>query len=361
MMNSHEHYLLHAVNLAAKARGDCAPNPAVGAVIVKDNQIIAEGYHQQAGKPHAEPLALAAAGEKAQGATLYVSLEPCCHWGKTPPCTEAIIQSGIKRVYYGLQDPNPIVYQRGAAQLQAAGIPCEPIAIPAINQFYAAYQWWQRHRQPFITAKLALSLDGKSANAHGQPAAITSEEAMRFTHHCRRAHDAILTTAKTILHDDPQLNARVGDVSVAKTVYIIDRELTCPATVRVLKTAKEVVVFHDTAFNPTRSALAGSKVRFVGIPAAQQQLSLLAIAKTIGEEGRHDLWVEAGGGLFSKLKEAKLLNKALIYIAPKCLGESAHPAFTQPMELAKGASLVSWRPLGTDVVCEVTYEGCLNE
>ena len=217
----HKHWLLETLQLAKKREGFCAPNPAVGAVVVKNNQLISAGYHYGAGHPHAEVGALDAAGDQAQGADLYVSLEPCCHQGRTPPCTEKIKAAGIARVFFAFLDPNPIVAGRGQAVLKDSGIACEHTPINEINDFYRAYCYWTTHKKPLVTAKLAITADGYVANADGSPLAITGEECRVFTHENRLRSDAILSNTQTIIADDPQMNVRLNNKIVKKPLYLL--------------------------------------------------------------------------------------------------------------------------------------------
>src|SRR3989344_2995168 len=165
----YQDYLKRALKLAEKRRGFCSPNPAVGAVVVKDGKIIGEGWHEKAGAPHAEVMALASAGSSAAGGILYVTLEPCSHTGRTPPCTDLIIKTGIKAVYYGFKDSNLTVSGQGEFYLKSAGIACEQIELPEINAFYRSYAHWLKTKKPWVTAKIALSLDEKIASVDGKP------------------------------------------------------------------------------------------------------------------------------------------------------------------------------------------------
>src|SRR3990167_7826390 len=210
-LSAHDYYLNEALVLAKKRRGFCAPNPSVGAVIVKNRKMIGSANHWAAGYFHAERQALMEIGKKAKGASLYVTLEPCCHWGKTPPCTDIIIHSGIKKVFYAARDPNPIISGKGIQILKSAGILCEQIKLPAIDLFYQSYYYWTQHHLPWVTAKLAMSLDGKIAGPQGEPVSLTGAQLNTFTHQSRRESDAILTTVNTIIHDDPQMNVRLHD------------------------------------------------------------------------------------------------------------------------------------------------------
>jgi len=200
-------YLEQALQMAQLRRGFCAPNPSVGAVIVSGETIISRGHHVAAGHPHAEVDALKKLPTVPKDARMFVTLEPCCHYGKTPPCTNAIIEAGIKEVIYAFRDPNPIVAGKGELVLQEAGIDCRQVSHPEIDRFYQSYAYWQANKKPWVTAKLAMTLNGKIAKEKGEPIAITSPALQEVTHQLRKQADGILTTVKTILADDPQLNA----------------------------------------------------------------------------------------------------------------------------------------------------------
>jgi len=345
-------YLQHALSLAKIRLGFCAPNPSVGAVIVKNEKIIASGYHLQAGAPHAEIAALQALKESANGATLYVTLEPCCHFGKTPPCTDALIKADVSRVVYGYRDPNPIVSGNGEVALTKAGIACEYVASPEITRFYEGYHYWQRTKKPFITAKIAISLDGKIARANGEPIAITGAELKKFTHECRKQSDAILTTVQTIIHDDPQLNVRYQNETMAKSIYILDRELRIAPTATIFKSAKTITLFHSNKITNTHFSDLG--IRCVGIEEDNNGLNLSQIIQIIGEDGIHHLWVEAGGKCFTSFLRQKLLQRALIYIAPRWIGEGK-PMITDNKDISFIDKAIQWKQMGNDVYCSIEF------
>lgn len=356
MKNSHLAYMKLALALAKERRGFCAPNPAVGALVVKDGVVLAEGKHWAAGQPHAERDALNKLEGKAKGTIMYVTLEPCCHFGKTPPCTQGIIDAGIERVYYGFQDPNPTVGGKGAQELIAAGIPCEQVQLSEIDEFYQSYSYWLEHRRPFVTGKIALSFDGKIAGPKGKRVLITGKMLQRLTHEYRRNSDALLTTANTIIHDDPELNVRLDQESIAKRIYILDSQLRLPLDAKVLTTASEVIIFHEKdADEKGRQQLRNKNIRCVPIQKDKNGMRLKDVIKTIGEDGIHDLWVESGGRCFQSLVEQRLLNRALIYLAPKILGPQAKPAFNESLALLNGAKVVEWESYGEDAVCRLDY------
>lgn len=354
----HTQFLSQALSLAKLRRGFCAPNPAVGAIAVKDGRVLAEGYHWAAGYPHAEAEVLNQLGEAARGATLYVTLEPCCHYDKkTPPCTDAIIAHGIKEVIIGHVDPNPAVSGQGIARLQAAGIGCQLVALPEIEAFYQSYSHWLQTGLPWVTAKIALSLDGKIAGKNGEPIAITGPELKRYTHEHRKQTDAILTTVKTVICDDPQLNVRLGDERYTKPVYVLDRQLKLPLTAQLLTTASQLTLFHAADVpEKTREAYLAKGIKCIAVPIdPQQRLSLRAIFAIIGQHGRHDLWVEAGGQCFAALLQQQLLQRALVYVAPKWLGEHAQLAFRTEDNLFHSARTLHWQVFGNDVICEFRW------
>lgn len=355
-MNKIASYLEQALELARQRRGFCAPNPAVGALVVKQQQIIGRGNHWQAGKPHAEVMALAElAEEQAYQADVYISLEPCCHFGKTPPCTELLIKRRVRAVYYGFADPNPLVAGKGQAQLRAAGIICEQISLPAIDAFYQSYAYWTKTRRPWVTAKIALSLDGKIAGPQGKPLAITGPELQRYTHQQRRQADAILSTAKTIACDDPQLNSRIEAEVVGKPVYVLDSKLSLSLNAKIWQTATKLTLFYgEQADLRRKQTLEKSGAICIQITQKCGKLSLEEILVYLGQEGIHDLWVEAGGQCFQAFINQSLVQRALIYMAPKCLGEKAYSAFSEELMFAPRKK-VNWWGMGEDGVCEINF------
>ncbi len=354
-MSNHTTFLMQALTLAQQQRGFCAPNPSVGAVIVSEaGEILATGYHEGAGHSHAEVVALNQLQGKAIGATLYLTLEPCCHWGRTPPCTDAIIQAGIRRVVYGFHDPNPLIKAKSKTILSAQSIQYDYHPLPEINEFYRSYFYWHQTKKPFVTAKIALSLDGKIAHSTGSPLSITGPEVKELTYLYRKQSDAILTTVKTIIHDDPQMNVRQKEI-IAKPLYILDRELTLPLTATVLTTAKSLTLFHaKTVAAEHIEKYQQKNIRCIAIETQQNQLSLPSVIDHIGQDGVHDLWVEAGGTCFSAFAREKLVQKMLIYVAPRWVGLGLN-AFDNDFSLNISDADVAWRQVGNDAVCEILY------
>jgi len=340
--------LLQILQAAESRRGFCAPNPAVGAAVVRDGRILARGRHFAAGHPHAEVEALQQLDKEAlQGASLYVTLEPCCHQGKTAACTDLIIASGIKRVVFSMMDPNPLVAGKGMKALQAAGIDCQHVPLSEITEFYRSYVFWQEHQRPFVTLKLAISADHKIAGEHGSPVTITGKNCETLTHQFRLDSDAILTTAQTIISDDPQMNVRIADKVISKPVYILDTKCRLPLNARVLKTAASVTVYHaDHCEEKKIKALEEQGVHCVPVPIYDQGLNLDVVLDDIGAEGVHDLWVEAGAQCFHAFYQGQLAQCVILYRSQKILGEHAVPAFLAPMDFKNFA----WQEYGEDEV-----------
>lgn len=356
-MQSPSFYLQQALELAKQRRGFCAPNPAVGAIIVKDGTVLAQGVHFAAGSPHAEIEALSQLAENAKGASLYVTLEPCCHFGKTPPCTKQIIQSGIKEVFFGYSDPHQQVAGQGENELRSAGIVCQSIEVADIAKFYESYAHWLQTKQPWVTGKIAISLDGKIAAQDGSPIAITGHELQKYTHQWRRKSDAILTTVRTIINDDPSLNVRENDHIIAKPLYVIDRDLSLPKNAKVINTAKPLTLFHSKDISLEKVlSIQQLGIKCIPVHAENNKLDLTEVFRKIGEEGVHDLWVEAGGNFFSQLVMNKLMQRSLVYVAPKILGKNALSAFAlENYDFLNNVRHLSWQTIGSDVVCDITW------
>lgn len=348
---NHTDYLLRCITLASTRLGFCAPNPAVGCVVVKDNVIISEGFHFGCGYPHAEVDALEKLGDEAKGSTLYVSLEPCCHYGRTPPCTDRIIQSGVAKVYFGLRDPNPIVAGKGQKKLREAGIACEHISSAAINDFYLSYIYWTKTRLPYVFLKLAVSRDHKIALENGKPTRITGEKCGELTHYYRNISDAILTSINTIINDNPKMNVRYDGEDIAKNIYIIDKKASLPLNATIFQTAKSITLFHaDDADSDRITKLKNNAVKCIAIAKKEIGLDLHAIMQKIGEEGVHQLWIEVGGVLSDALIKNHCVNEMLLYIAPKKLGENALSSSLEIASLKSYFNHVEEKKYGEDIV-----------
>lgn len=310
----HTHYLQAALAEAQKGRGFCSPNPAVGAVLVKGNEIIGRGHHQGPGTAHAEVCALSGVDD-ASGCTLYVTLEPCCHQGRTPACAGLILAKKVSHVIFAYRDPRLHIDDTGMAVLCRAGVLCEHISVQAIDAFYQSYAYSVKHKKPFVTAKLALSFDGKIAGEGGAPVAITGTELAKHTHACRYQSDGILTTAKTIIADDPRLNARVELGTFKKPLFVIDRKLSMPPSARVFETAKSITIFHDGTASINSMKERGAHC----VPIVETE----EVIKYLGGLGLQDVWVESGATYFKTLLNGGFVNRALIYRSPRSLGDHA--------------------------------------
>lgn len=357
MLKNDIYFLKIALKQAKIRRGFCSPNPSVGSLIVdKDKNILSKSYHPGAGSPHAEVQALKQLDFKVPPeSTLYVTLEPCCHWGKTPPCVDAIKQAGFKRVVYAFKDPNPLVSGRGAAVLNQAGIPCDHVPLKLVDDFYQAYQYWQRTGQPFVTGKLALSLNGAISNALGDPVQITGKELLKFTHQSRSHSDAILTTVATIRHDNPQLNVRIDNKVLAKPVYVLDTYLKFPDSARLFETASSITIFHGNKVDlKVREQFIKKGVHCIEVEQLSDGLNLSQVLILIGKDGVHDLWVEAGGRCFAAFVNHKLFQRAYIYISLRWL-KHGKIAFPKGISLDEMSQLITWRQFGKDALCDIRF------
>jgi diaminohydroxyphosphoribosylaminopyrimidine deaminase / 5-amino-6-(5-phosphoribosylamino)uracil reductase len=294
-----------ALKYAKLAEGFCAPNPAVGAIVVKHGEIISSGYHQGPGTLHAERAALnKLTPSQAKDATLYVTLEPCFHHGRTPPCSDIIIEKQIKRVVYAYHDPNPIIKQQGIKQLKEKGIECAYVDIEEINTFYKAYSHWWTTGKPWVTIKLAISSDKKIAGENGKPIKITSDKINLLTHKKRLTSDAILSTARTIINDNPKLNARLHNQTFSKPVFVLDHHSELPKNAHIHETAKSIHVFKEKG--------------------------LENILKTIGKQGIHQLWVEVGSRCFNRFIDDKYADEIILYTTESVIGKAGLNANISP-------------------------------
>lgn len=356
MILKHDEYCLQALAQAMHAQGSTAPNPAVGAVVVRADKIIASGYHQGPGCFHAERVALnQLSNDEARGSCVYVTLEPCCHYGRTPPCTDILIEKQVAKVVYCFSDPNPAVAGKSEKILQAAGISVEKHEHVEVNNFYESYAHWWRTGKPWVNAKLAISLDNKTAHIGGRPAILTGQQTNHFTHEKRHAADLILTTIDTVLADNPKLNARIGPNTYPKTVAIIDRNLQLPLDAIVIETAKKIILFFDKAqcLDPSTHPLAAqTNIQLIGLACDNKQHFILAdLVHYLGEQGYHQVWVEAGARFFEALLTASLVNRAYLYIAPILLGVSAMPGLQGLSNWLQQVRQVNWQTsVGQDAI-----------
>ena len=331
MKNNNQKIMQQALALARQAEGRVSPNPMVGAVLVKSGEIVGTGYHHQAGKPHAEIEALRAAGEAARGATLYVNLEPCSHHGRTPPCTQALIEAGIAEVYYAVKDPNPFVNGRGHIQLEAAGIVvhqglCEEYALELNHPFYK----YINTGTPFVTAKFATSLDGKIATRTGDSKWISSEASRQQVHQLRNITDAILVGVGTVLADDPQLTTRIEGSDIHHPMrFIADSHGRAPLSSSLFNPTLpgQTVLVTTNAVDPTHcEKLEKLGVAVWKLPADKfGRVSLPALLNRIGQHGMLTLLVEGGSVLLGAFFTERLVDRVWTFIAPLIIGGQDAP------------------------------------
>ncbi len=319
-----------AIELAARARGRTSPNPLVGAVIVKDGQIIGEGYHQKAATPHAEIHALESAGVEAAGATLYVSLEPCCHYGKTPPCTEAIIKAGIKRVVIAALDPNSKVAGKGLEILQQAGIETEVGVMQAaaidLNEIFFKYI---QTGMPFAALKTAMTLDGKIAAYTGDSRWITGAEARKYVHQLRNTYDAILVGIGTVLADNPQLNTRLDEDSRDPIRVVIDSNLELPVDSIIARSSKEQPTIVFCGPDPEQEKaqyLSALGVEIIKLDLEEDKVPLPAVMSILASREISSILVEGGSEINASFIQQGLLDKLYWFIAPKIIGGQGAPS-----------------------------------
>ncbi|NBX92882.1 MAG: bifunctional diaminohydroxyphosphoribosylaminopyrimidine deaminase/5-amino-6-(5-phosphoribosylamino)uracil reductase RibD [Proteobacteria bacterium] len=306
-------FLLMALGLAQERLGFTAPNPSVGAVVVRDNEILSTGKHWVAGCPHAEVEALRPM-DSLDYCTLYVSLEPCAHFGRTPPCTELIIRKQVKRVVYGSQDPNPRVAGKGAEVLKAAGIEVVYLPLPEVAAFYRKYLWWTQTGKAWLTGKIALTSDGKVADKHSRPLKITGTEADQATHVRRKGADVLVTSERTVLNDNPLLNVRIGTEVSAKPVWVIDAQLKLSKGARLVQSAKSITLLHRSDLDPLkREAFNQYPFQLLALDSEAGRLNLKDLPKLMGEMGFHEGWVEVGPTLFRCFLEQQLFQEVIIY------------------------------------------------
>lgn len=323
-MNTDQYYMQLALDLAASAKGKTNPNPLVGAILVKDGVIAGTGIHRKAGEPHAEVHAFRMAGEYAKGATLYVTLEPCSHYGKTPPCAHLVKDSGVSRVVVAMQDPNPEVAGRGIALIREAGIEVEVGVLEdeakRLNERFIHNMLTSR---PFVISKFAMTLDGKLATHTGHSKWITGAQARENVHQLRNEVDAILVGIGTVLADNPSLTTRIPEVGGKNPVRIImDSELRTPLEANVVNTneAKTIIVTTEQANPDRRKWLQAKGVEFIFVPKTDTGLHVDAMLAKLYKQGITDVLVEGGGAINASFLRANVINKYLIYIAPKLLG-----------------------------------------
>lgn len=336
MFDSQEHeYMARAIHLAERGLYTTDPNPRVGCVLVRDGEIVGEGWHEVAGSPHAEINALNQAGEKAQGATAYISLEPCSHHGKTPPCSEALIAAGVKRVVAAMKDPNPLVAGEGMKQLAAAGVKVASGLLQAqAERLNPGFIQRMRSGRPFVRCKLAMSLDGRTAMASGESKWITGEAARNDVHRLRARSSAIITGIGTVLADDPSLDVRLpdyeGEIHQPLRV-VLDPHLSMPTDARMFSLPGRKLIITATDEEDVREQLErDDDVEVVYMRNGHDSIDLHALMDLLAELEINEVLLETGATLSGAVLKAGLIDELVIYMAPKLMGDNARGLFRLP-------------------------------
>lgn len=343
-------WMAAALKLAAQGMYSTSPNPRVGCILVKDGEAIGEGWHQKAGEPHAEVLALRVAGDNARGATAYVTLEPCSHYGRTPPCAEGLIKAGVSRVVAAVCDPNPDVAGRGFQMLREAGIEvvesCLEDQATAINE---GFMKRMRTGLPLVRMKLAMSLDGRTAMASGQSQWITGPEARRDVQRLRAQSCAVITGADSVLIDNPSMTVRAeeagltipADLQRQPLRVIVDGEHRVNASANIFAQAGDILIASRTA--PTkpveRDADSGNLTYWAGEKSDRTDLS--GLLRHLAEQGHNEILVESGAQLAGAFVRAGLVDELIVYCAPTILGSDARPLLSLP--IGDMAAQIRWR------------------
>jgi len=322
--------MAEAIGLAAQADYHTSPNPMVGALVVRDGKVVARGFHRRAGEDHAEVVALREAGEAARGAELYVTQEPCSHYGRTPPCTDAIVAAGVRRVVAGMQDPNPKVDGRGLQALRNAGIAVTSGVLAdrvrKLNEFFVKHV---TTGLPFVTAKFAMSLDGRIATHGGESKWITSEQAREEVHRLRHAHDAILVGANTVLRDDPNLTTRLpGGEGRSPLRVVVDSRLRVPHDARIFsqEAGSVLIATSDRSRGDRLREFEQRGVPVVVLPSAEGRVGLLDLLRHLGAEQRISLLIEGGSSMHGSAFDQHLVDRVVAFIAPRIIGGVEAPA-----------------------------------
>jgi len=360
-MMSDSDYMQYALDLAARGLYSTTPNPRVGCVIVNDHQIVGIGWHQISGGPHAEVFAIEQAGEKTRGATFYVTLEPCAHFGATPPCVDAVIAAGAKRVVIAMDDPNPLVCGKGIAKLQAAGIQTD-VGICETEARYLNRGFISRmtRDRPWVCVKSGMSLDGRTAMANGESQWITGPSARDDVQSLRASHCAILSGIGTVLSDDPLLNVRLAQIQRQPLRVIVDSQLRLLSEAKLLsqdasQQGGKVLIATCVEQADKQKALEKKGASVVVLPPDQNnQVDLWVLMELLAKKYTiNNVLVEAGATLIGALTQANLVDEYIIYLAPKLLGDNArgllHLPKIQHLKEAIGLTIKDVKMIGQDL------------
>ncbi len=324
-------FMARALTLARRGLYSTDPNPRVGCVLVREGEIVGEGWHQRAGEPHAEVNALNAAGTLACGSTVYVTLEPCCHHGRTPPCTDALLKAGISRLVAAMPDPNPQVAGRGLAILRDAGVMVDYGLLEAEAQaLNPGFIQRMTTNRPLVRVKLAMSLDGRTALASGESQWLTGEAARQDVQRLRARSSAILTGIGTVLADDPSLNVRLPEATRQPLRAILDSGLRTPPTAQTLRLPGSVLIFTAVADPASQAPLQAAGAELIVAPLTEQGLDLRVVMAELARRECNEIHVECGPTLAGALLQAELVDELVVYMAPLLLGDKARGLFQLP-------------------------------
>ena len=324
-------FMARALRLAEQGIATSHPNPRVGCVITRNGVVVGEGWHRFAGEPHAEVNALREAGRLAQDGTLYVNLEPCCHHGRTPPCTDAIIRAGISRVVCAMEDPNPLVNRAGISALQHAGIAVD-VGVAHDRALHLNRGFVRRVTRgiPWVTLKIAVSLDGKTALASGESQWITSEAARQDAHRVRSASAAIVTGIGTVLRDNPRMTARLPDVERQPLRVILDSRLSTPVDAAILQEPGNVLILTNPECVSDADLYSQKNVEIMGCAMRGGSVDLRSVLEELGRREINDVMLEAGARLSGSMLAQGLVDDLVVYMAPDLLGDGARGMFGIP-------------------------------
>ena len=347
--NDDVRFMARALELARRGLYTTQPNPRVGCVIVRDGIVVGEGFHARAGEPHAEIHALRMAGERAGGATAYVTLEPCCHWGRTGPCSNALIEAGVTRVVSAMQDPNPRVAGGGHGLLRAAGVQVESsVLVEEARALNAGFIKRMSTGMPLVRVKWGASLDGRTALANGASQWITGSEARRDVQFWRAQSSAVLSSAQSVIADQARLNVRLTpqelgiEGAVRQPVRVIlDRELNMTPELPIFDGQGEVWIYTATPDAPHRAALLATGTQIVPAPVSGQGLDLAFILRDLAQREVNELWIEAGARLGGAFLAQGWVDELIVYLAPMLLGHTARPLAELP-EIAELNQAQRW-------------------
>jgi diaminohydroxyphosphoribosylaminopyrimidine deaminase/5-amino-6-(5-phosphoribosylamino)uracil reductase len=324
-------FMARALELARRGLYTTDPNPRVGCVIAKNGEIVGEGWHERAGEPHAEIHALNAAGAHAHGATAYVTLEPCCHHGRTPPCTQALIKAGIRQVVAAMRDPNPVVAGQGLDELQRHDISVHSgLMSQESEELNPGFLRRMRDGRPLVRVKLAASLDGRTALASGTSQWITGEAARADVQHWRARSSAILTGVSTVLHDDPSLTVRDFDIGRQPLRVVLDSRLRTPPQVALLRQKGQTLIVTASNDAHTAATLRAAGAEVAILATAQGTIDIDALMTQLAVREMNEVLVEAGATLAGSLLKGGYVDELVLYYAPHILGSRERPMFELP-------------------------------